>query len=223
MATDLEGPSQPPLSCGKPKYIVVLLHDAGSNGDEVIGLAPEWAPILGKAEFLAPHAPWPVKSDDGGRQWLSPPQAGQTGDGYPAAAERLNTFIDAALARRKLTGDRLALVGFAQGAELALYAALRRERPLGAVVAIAGGLEPNRIGFDTPASKPPVLLVGAGLEPQAPESLEKMEQTLSEREIPVQKLENPGDYLGLDDNGIGLIADYLHRALVKADGDDHHH
>ncbi len=38
----LDGPSLSPLSGGAPKQLVVLLHGYGSNGADLISLAPMW-------------------------------------------------------------------------------------------------------------------------------------------------------------------------------------
>ena len=53
----VNGASLQPRSGGKPKQIVLLLHGFGSNGQDMIGLAPSWQQALPDALFLAPHAP----------------------------------------------------------------------------------------------------------------------------------------------------------------------
>ena len=45
----LDGPSHPPLNNEKPEQLVVFLHGYGSNGDDLIGLAPYLAPALPEA------------------------------------------------------------------------------------------------------------------------------------------------------------------------------
>ena len=42
MTTKLSGPMLPPKSGGQPKQAVVLLHGYGSDGNDLIGLAPYW-------------------------------------------------------------------------------------------------------------------------------------------------------------------------------------
>ena len=68
---ELNGPSQPPASGGKPRHLVVLLHGYGSDGNDLIGLAPHWAKILPDSEFLSPHAPFPCEMGPFGHQWFS--------------------------------------------------------------------------------------------------------------------------------------------------------
>src|SRR5580658_7979289 len=59
MNITLSGPSHPPHSGGKPKRLVILLHGLGADGNDLIGLAPYWAPALPDAEFVSPNAPFP--------------------------------------------------------------------------------------------------------------------------------------------------------------------
>ncbi|MGH7089955.1 MAG: phospholipase, partial [Stellaceae bacterium] len=53
----LSGPSLKPARGGAPKQLVVLLHGLGADGNDLIGLAPHWTPLLPDAEFLSPDAP----------------------------------------------------------------------------------------------------------------------------------------------------------------------
>ena len=59
MNLTLSGPSYPPQSGGAAKRLVILLHGLGADGNDLIGLAPYWAPLLPDAEFLSPNAPFP--------------------------------------------------------------------------------------------------------------------------------------------------------------------
>jgi phospholipase/carboxylesterase len=56
----LDGPRLPPASGGRPKQIVIFAHGYGSNGDDLIGLAPYLAQALPDAAFVSPNAPEPV-------------------------------------------------------------------------------------------------------------------------------------------------------------------
>src|SRR5438552_1584635 len=110
----LDGPRVPPLA-GPATQLVVLCHGYGSDGNDLIGLAPHWQRILPGAAFAAPNAPERVPG--AGYQWfaLSRIDPEETSRGTEAAGPKLNAFIDAELARLNLTGDRLALVGVLLG------------------------------------------------------------------------------------------------------------
>ena len=64
--------------------------------------------------------------------------------------------------------DRLALVGFSQGAMMSMHVAPRREAPMAGVVAISGRLlYPERLAAEARV-KPPVLLVHGDQDPVVP-------------------------------------------------------
>lgn len=195
METPLNGPEHAPLSCGKAVYLVVLLHGNGSDGNGMIDIGIDWGAPLNKAKFLAPHAPF---SDSAEKQWLD-----RQGDARPAAA-LLNAYLDEVLASHRLDESHLALVGFDDGAKLALQVGLNRQ--VGAVVAVSGGSMPDAIG-----AKPPVLLAhDAASEQQA----KAFQAALATNGIAASLLCKPGDYFGLDEEGIDLVAAFLRKSLA---------
>jgi phospholipase/carboxylesterase len=156
----LEGPRVPPRA-GRPAKLVILAHGYGSNGEDLIGLAPYFAQALPDAVFVSPNAPEPVPGYPGGYQWfaLARLDPALTAAGGRAAAPVLDRFIDAELARYGLAPAACALVGFSQGTMMALHVGLRRPEPLAAVLGYSGILAapetlPNEI-----RSRPPVALV----------------------------------------------------------------
>ena len=158
--TILEGPRLLPKH-GKPEQLVVLLHGFGADGNDLIGLAPEWQPLLPHAEFLSPHAPFPCEAAPFGRQWFG--FQGRTReqvlDGVKQAATILDQFITEVLAERGIDESKLALVGFSQGAMMSMYVSLRRAKPVAGVVAYSGRLfAAEALGVEM-KSKPKMLLV----------------------------------------------------------------
>ena len=131
MNLTLSGPSFPPQSGGKPSRLVILLHGLGADGNDLIGLAPYWAPLLPDAEFLSPNAPFPCDMAPYGYQWFSvqdrSPEARLAG--VRAAAPILDAFIDDELQKRGLDRGDSALVGFSQGTMMSLFVGLRRDTP----------------------------------------------------------------------------------------------
>ncbi len=157
----LDGPIALPASGGAPKSLVIFLHGYGSNGADLISLAPYWRAALPNTLFIAPNAPQPCPGAPGGYQWwplTSPaPAARAAGVRQPAAA--LNAFIDGQLERYGLTEDSVALVGFSQGAMMALHVGPRREQTLAGIVGYSGMLaDPAAVTAEV-RTKPPVLLV----------------------------------------------------------------
>ncbi len=125
---------------GKAQQLVVLLHGLGANGADLIDLAPYWARALPHAAFLAPHAPTPYAEAGFGRQWFSfaDRSAAVQADEVERARLVLDVVLDAELAR--LGVRDYALMGFSQGAMMALHTGLRRSGPPRAILAYSGRL-----------------------------------------------------------------------------------
>jgi phospholipase/carboxylesterase len=157
----LDGPRMPPAGGGAPKQLVVLAHGYGSNGEDLIGLAPYWARMLPDAAFVSPNAPEPVPGAPGGFQWfpLSRLDPHLMASGVRAAAPTLDAFIDAELARYRLPASACALVGFSQGTMMALHVGLRRREPLAGIAGFSGVLTGGETLPGEVKSRPPVLLV----------------------------------------------------------------
>jgi phospholipase/carboxylesterase len=161
----LNGPRVAPASRREARSIVILAHGYGSNGEDLIGLAPYWREILPDTAFVAPNAPELCPGAPGGYQWW--PVAGPDRvAGVRGAAVAFDAFIDSELARHGLAEDRLALVGFSQGTMLALHVAPRRERQLAGVVGYSGML--IDAGPSEVRTRPPILLVHGDADPMIP-------------------------------------------------------
>src|SRR5215469_5079921 len=142
MLPSLSGPVHKPASGGAPRQLVILLHGLGADGNDLIGLAPYWAPLLPEAEFVSPDAPFPCDMAPFGRQWFSLQDRSPAAilAGVRASAPILDAFLDDALAARELAPAQLALVGFSQGTMMSLYVAPRRTAPVAGVVGYSGAL-----------------------------------------------------------------------------------
>ncbi len=160
MATMLSGPGMPPQS-GKAEQLVVLCHGYGSDGNDLIGLAPHWQRALPGAAFIAPNAPERCQMSPGGYQWfpLTRLDPAELGRGVEAAAPLLNAFLDAELERRGLDGSKLVLVGFSQGTMMALHTGLRRTVPPAAIIGFSGALAlPEKLAAEA-TGHPPILMI----------------------------------------------------------------
>jgi phospholipase/carboxylesterase len=218
METTLEGPAHAPLSCGKAVHLVVLLHARGTDGNHVIEIGIDWGATLNKAKFVAPHGPLSDDATPDGRQWFgtlaTDPQQ-LTGDIRTAAA-MVDAYLDEVLASHHLPDSHLAIVGFGQGGTMALHVGLRRAKPVGSIVAVSGVLHDAELLAEEIRSRPPTLLVHGAADPEVTEaSMMNTRAALAALDVPVQTLTKPGDYHGLDEEGIDLTADFLRRSLVE--------
>jgi phospholipase/carboxylesterase len=216
MNLTLSGPSHPPHSGGKPKRLVILLHGLGADGNDLIGLAPYWAPALPDAEFLSPNAPFPCDMAPYGYQWLSArdPSPEARLSGARAAGTILDAFITDELAKRDLSEADCALVGFSQGTMMSLFVGPRREKPLAGIVGFSGRLiAPELLGEEI-RSRPPILLVHGTDDPMVPySSMAEAETALKAAGVSVETLACPGIGHSIDGDGLQAGGRFLHRVL----------
>jgi phospholipase/carboxylesterase len=216
---ELSGPSQAPAAGGKPKQLVVLLHGYGSNGDDLIGLAPFFAQALPEAEFLSPNAPFPCELSPFGFQWfgLEDRTPEMMLGGTRLAAEILDRFLDAELAKRGLSDRDLALVGFSQGTMMSLHVGPRRPRPIAGILGFSGSLIAPQLLAEEIKSKPPVFLVHGTADQVVPfGALAQAESALRDAGVPVQTESRPGLVHSIDQAGAQKGALFLRRCLGDA-------
>jgi phospholipase/carboxylesterase len=213
--TALDGPRLAPANGRPATSLVVLLHGYGADGNDLIDLARAFAPVLPGTAFVSPHAPEPCADAPMGRQWF-PLALGELHllwPGVQRAAPAVHAFLDAELARLGLPDSRLALVGFSQGAMLALHVGPRRRSPVAGIVGYSGYL----IGTDhlaETANRPPVLLVHGADDMTVPVlALHASAPALGAAGFPVEWHVRPGLGHGIDADGLRLGADFLTRVL----------
>ncbi|HTM76055.1 MAG TPA: phospholipase [Devosia sp.] len=168
MLPKLSGPMLAPLSGAAPKQLVVLLHGYGSNGDDLIGLAPAWQPLLPDALFLSPNAHEPVPGYPSGYQWFAPAMSGDRVAarqvGLLAAAPVLVEFLTQLWSQTGLSAKDTILAGFSQGAMMALHTGLSLPDKLMGVVAFSGSFQPAANFGDPDLPKPPVCIVHGDMD-----------------------------------------------------------
>ncbi|MCA3280452.1 MAG: prolyl oligopeptidase family serine peptidase [Roseomonas sp.] len=218
----LEGPQYGPASGGKPDSLVLLLHGVGADGFDLIDLAPVWAEALPNALFIAPHAPFPFQGAPFGRQWfdIADRTPARMEAGLRNAAAILGDFTRAKLAELGLDGDRLALMGFSQGAMVALFAGLRGAVPPPACILAYSGalLGPDSFAAEVTAC-PPVLLVHGEADEVVPAMASRQAaRLLLSQDVPCELLLRPDLAHGLDDAGLAAGTALLARSLGHVAG-----
>ena len=131
---------------GNPDSLVLLLHGLGSNGRDLISLAPMWAKDLPNTVFVSPDAPHACDMVPPGYpdsfQWFSLQDRDPhvVLQGVQSAQPILDSFITEQIEKYNVTPEKTVLVGFSQGTMVSLYTAPRYPQPLGGVLGYSGAL-----------------------------------------------------------------------------------
>ncbi|KAI94944.1 phospholipase [Rhodomicrobium udaipurense JA643] len=208
----LDGPRLAPASGDEAKQLVIFLHGYGADGNDLIGLGREWAPLLPDAAFVSPDAPETIPGYFGGRQWfsLSTRSEREWEEGVLSAEPALAAFIEDEARKAGLPLSKVALVGFSQGTMMALQTGLRLPEPVAGIVAFSGHLAgATRLESEIKA-KPPVLLLHGSVDEVIPvAAIHLARETLAAVGVPVQWQIRPGLGHGIDGQGLLAAGQFL--------------
>jgi len=228
MSAALDGPRIPAAS-GQTRQLVVFLHGYGADGNDLIDLGRQWRALMPEAAFVSPHAPERSPAAPMGRQWFAlsnrPPDDDAGGDerwrGAVKARAMIDAFLDAELERLHLDDSKLALVGFSQGAMMALHVGLRRPRAPAAILGFSGLLVgPEHLAEatarDARGRAPPILLVHGDQDQLIPfEAMFMAGEALAQASIPTQWHLSLGIGHGIDAEGLRQGGLFLARAFAE--------
>lgn len=125
------------LQAGAPideaRLVAVMLHGRGAGAPDILGLSQEFS--ARDVAYLAPEA--------AGNTWypysfLMPLE--QNEPSLSSALRMVETLLANLVVEKKLSTDRIALMGFSQGACLALEFAARHAQRYAVIAAFSGGL-----------------------------------------------------------------------------------
>lgn len=202
-----------PKAGGKPESIVVFLHGYGSNGKDLLSLGKVWAPLLPHTIFVAPDGLKAHKEVPGGYAWfgLQDWDIPRLMKDMQAITPQLNHYLDGLLTSYDLTPDKMALVGFSQGAMMSLHVGLHRPRCAG-IVAYSGALleDPKELKV----SAPKVLLIhGTRDEVLDADFSRKAHESLTGQAIPSTLCLLPNLAHSIDERGLEKGGTFLRTSL----------
>jgi|TARA_R110000751_G_scaffold31160_1_gene79346 phospholipase/carboxylesterase len=218
--TKLSGPMLPPKSGGVPTQAVILLHGYGSNGADLIGLAPYWQDILPDAIFIAPNAPERIEGLAEGFQWFGidfdGDQLASRQTGCAKARPVLLEFLTDLCAQTDIAPQQTLLVGFSQGTMMALHVGLSLPQQLMGIVAFSGSFLPPAEFGAPELAKPPVCLVHGDADTVvAPERSAEAETALKAAGVAVDYYVSPNTAHGISPDGLEFASKFIARIAGK--------
>jgi phospholipase/carboxylesterase len=161
-----------------PQWSVLWLHGLGADGHDFAPIVPElvrkdW-PAL---RFVFPHAPQRAVTINNGmrmRAWYDIRDMNLANRADEAGVDASVQQTEALIAReveRGIPASRVLLAGFSQGGAIALATALRRDQPLGGIVALSTYLPmAERLTKEVTAAAPaqPLFMAHGQFDPVVP-------------------------------------------------------
>ena len=213
----------PPVAGEPSQRLLVFLHGAGSTAEQFAPVAIAWMLKFPRATGAILHALRPNQSGLG-RDWFDSRGIGQTLEPRIVEAGRLVAPRIEALQRASgVAGAETVLIGFSQGATLALELARSRPDLLGIAVSYSGRMIPPPRQHET--VKPTVHLVHGASDSLVPvihsERASRRLQANGAR-VTLDVLEGQGQSIGQDMIILGttrvMQTVFRHRRVPRADG-----
>jgi phospholipase/carboxylesterase len=200
------------LSKEKPKKLIVFLHGYGASGKDLIDLSKEFKHSLPEAHFISPNAPFDLEYSNGGYQWFSL-SSYEPNILYPQILEAnriLDIFINSQLHRFNLSHKDLILVGFSQGAMMAMYNSLRNNQQIAGIISYSGRLILPTITGESINSKPKICLIHGTKDNVLPfDNFLEARELLQELEVPCESHILEGLGHGIDHHGLRIGKNFL--------------
>ena len=204
-----------------PKYLVIFLHGYGANGENLINLWHEFKYALPEAHYISPNAiePW-----EGGfphsYQWFTLYNGGdrrgllETAHHIKSANKTLEKFIGEQLVRFNLTAEKLFLVGFSQGAMMAIYQGFIADKKFAGVISFSGKVVlPEMVG-ERINSKPEICLIHGEEDSVLPfENFIEAKKLLEEQKVKHESHSIPHLDHSIDIHGIRLAQHFIKKQI----------
>lgn len=205
----------------KVEKLVVMLHGVGSNGRDLISLAPMLAPDLPTTMFISPDAPFHCDMVPPGYpdayQWFSlqsyEPAAMLAGvkDAFPS----VESFIETLLERFNVSYENLVLLGFSQGTMTSLYTAPRLKKPIAGIMGFSGALLSEEGENVDDLQKMPIRLIHGKADDVVPvERWKDATETLKAQGYEIDGHTTPGLPHSIDQKGIDSAKEFLEKILA---------
>ena len=186
--------------------ICIFFHGWGSNGDDLISLAPIMSKYLPEMLFVSPNAPEICDMNPDGRQWFNIMDREK---GIDSPISSIEKYIRNIKLEYGVSNSKIFLFGFSQGAMIALHYGLRADEKFAGILAYSGSLiSPNRISEIR--NNTPVMIIHGELDDVVPfDEMEKASIALEKHNLNVEKHSIPNLGHGINDFGIQKAIDFM--------------
>lgn len=200
--------------------LVVMLHGVGSNGQDLISLAPMLSAYVPGAMFISPDAPFACDMVPPGYpnayQWFSLQNRDPHVmlEGVKSAFPLVEEFLESQLERYGLSADKLVLLGFSQGTMTSLHVAPRLKNKIAGVLGYSGALLWDQATDVDAMHKMPINLIHGEADDVVPvEAYHSARAKLQESGFEVDGHTTPYLAHSLDQAGIDAGGAFLKKVL----------
>ncbi len=186
----------------------IFLHGYGSNGEDLISLAPQFEEK--STGYFSPNAP--AKTNMGiGYEWFSD-NNGTFIDkaGMEVSLRLLENYLADIHTKYNIPYNKMMLVGFSQGTMMSLYSAPRLKHAVAGVIGFSGRLMWNEELKGEKYHKPPIILIHGEADDVLPyDNSITAGKELEEAGFKVEVHIIPNLPHGIDENGLNFAKKWL--------------
>lgn len=178
-ANDLTMLAHPPSVASPRPPLIVLLHGAGADEKDMIGL---WTQLPPQFVVVSPRGPF---GGGGGWRWY---RKGPTQDADLATSRKIvDLVVDTAIKRFDADPARVFIGGFSQGGVMTYEVAMHEPGRFRGAVVLSGTLFPSALAGDPPGAETTPFLIahGTGDKVIPYPAAAKARETLEKRDVPV--------------------------------------
>ncbi|MFY0255478.1 alpha/beta hydrolase [Chitinophaga sp. 30R24] len=212
----INGPLLAPVKDGAPKGLVILLHGFGGNGEHMIALGKNLQSYFPDLVFAAPNGPITLQPSSHAWIRLSIPITDQMlQDGAVQVMPSLLEYIQQLQQKFQLSNNQVVLLGFSQGAIMALQVGVYSTAAPAGVVALAGFL-PALAFKEKVISTPPVFLISGEEDTKVtPQMVTQTAVGLQQAGLAPQQHLVPAMGHAIDQQAFALVVNILKKILYQ--------
>ena len=197
----------------QPKTMVFMLHGYGSNGRDLVTLAPELSDSIDDIIFISPNG---CEFFEGGEwgcfQWYSLMNRTEEAmfDAGAIATKHVEELMNQCVAEYNIDWTNVFVMGFSQGCALTLHLSYRLPNKIGGVIGVCGRLNaPDRLDTELVNRPDAILIHGQEDNVVPPIAMEMAAAALKSHDVNVVTHLRPKLAHGIDAGTVMLINQFL--------------